>query len=122
MSGLHEFTRMVQSPDGIALHVRVWKPAQVRRVILLIHGGLEHAARYQHVARELGARGGMVIGADHRGHGRSSGPRGHVDSFTRYTADLRLVVDEVARDEPAHRPGSVPWFVFGHSMGGLVGV
>src|SRR5690606_26190400 len=61
----------------------------------------------------LNARGWSVVGYDHRGHGRSEGPRGVVPGTDTLVADLALVVD-------ALRPASGPFVMLGHSMGGAI--
>jgi alpha-beta hydrolase superfamily lysophospholipase len=112
----------LETPDGARLRVEQWTPeGEVRFVVVISHGGAEHVRRYEQLAGELGRHGGLVFGADHRGQGRSSGPRGHVDHFETYAGDLRHVMLETAAALPEPmRPGTIPWFLFGHSMGGLI--
>jgi alpha-beta hydrolase superfamily lysophospholipase len=111
----------IRTRDGVDLHVERWTPERVRCVVAIAHGGAEHIGRYDHVARALGEIGALVFGHDHRGQGRSGGPRGHVEDFAVFTSDLRHVVSRVGGSLPAEqRPGAVPWFLFGHSMGGLI--
>jgi alpha-beta hydrolase superfamily lysophospholipase len=64
------------------------------------------------VATRLGAEGFALHTVDHRGHGRSPGPRALVD-LDAVVADLDALVDA------ATEPG-LPLFLLGHSMGGLV--
>jgi alpha-beta hydrolase superfamily lysophospholipase len=52
---------------------------------------------------------------DHRGHGRSGGPRCHVDRFDEYLDDLAIVLDQVRGEDPDRLQ-----LLVGHSMGGLV--
>jgi alpha-beta hydrolase superfamily lysophospholipase len=118
---MHHAEQTLETPDGTRLHVERWTPDEVRFVVAVSHGGAEHVGRYERLARELGARGGLVFGADHRGQGRSGGPKGHVDRFETYAGDLRHVMLETAAALPeSARPQAVPWFLFGHSMGGLI--
>ena len=94
-----------------------WSPAEKpRAAILLLHGFGEHAGRYERLGNFLAARGFYVIAPDARGHGRSSGKRGHVLRFDQYLDDL----DDLMRKTRTGALGEVPWFVVGHSMGGLV--
>jgi alpha-beta hydrolase superfamily lysophospholipase len=74
-------------------------------------------SRYDELARRWTELGAFVVGPDHRGQGRSDGPKGHIESFTVYASDA-LEVLRGAQDE--HGLTDIPWFVFGHSMGGLV--
>jgi acylglycerol lipase len=52
---------------------------------------------------------------DHRGHGRSDGPRALIDRFDDLVDDFELVANQ-AMTEQANQP----FFVLGHSMGGLI--
>ena len=104
------------APDGLLLFRRSWLPAFApRRSILLVHGFGEHSGRYDAVATWFCARGCAVYGYDQRGHGRSHGPRTHVDSFEQFLDDL-AALHELVRDEQP----STPITLVGHSMGGLI--
>jgi acylglycerol lipase len=93
-----------------------WAPAADPEAIVLIsHGAAEHSGRYAWAAGELAARGLAVYAVDHRGHGRSDGPRAYIDRLENAVADLHALGD-FARDR---HPG-VPVFLLGHSMGGLI--
>ena len=111
--------KTVMTDDGLALLTQIWPasqraPGTARGVVVLVHGLGEHAARYDHVARRLNGQGFNVVGYDHRGHGRSPGPRGGIETDTDLCADLGRVV-EAARKEFAG-----PLVVVGHSLGGLI--
>jgi alpha-beta hydrolase superfamily lysophospholipase len=75
----------------------------------------EHSGRYDHVARHFAARGYASHAIDLRGHGRSPGPRVHVDSFDPWLDDVKAGLVLVRRAHPG-----VPVVVVGHSQGGLV--
>ena len=101
--------------DGTTLFTRRWTPDRpTRAVVVLVHGVHEHSGRYAYLASALMARGVAVRALDLRGHGQSEGPRGQVESFGDYVADVGAFLDEVAAESP------VPVFLMGHSMGGLV--
>jgi alpha-beta hydrolase superfamily lysophospholipase len=108
--------------DGTPLHVEVWRPDEPPKfAVVVAHGGAEHVGRYARLAEDLVADGGLVFGPDHRGLGRSGGTRGHVKSFEDYAHDLRTVMlDQAGRGADEERPQALPWFLFGHSMGGLI--
>lgn len=102
--------------DGTRLLVRDIRPsADPAATLLVLHGVAEHGGRYESLAARLAGAGIAVRVFDHRGHGRSEGPRGHVDAWSRYLADSI----EVAADLRAESP-DLPFFVFGQSMGSLI--
>jgi alpha-beta hydrolase superfamily lysophospholipase len=86
-----------------------------RGIVVVSHGYAEHCGRYLPWAEHLASRGLAVVGVDHRGHGRSGGPRGHVRDFDEFVADLRSLIGLVE----GWWPGT-PRVLFGHSMGGLI--
>jgi alpha-beta hydrolase superfamily lysophospholipase len=114
--------RKVTASDGVELHVDSWSgEGPPKFVVAISHGGAEHAGRYAQLAGELVEIGGFVFGLDHRGQGRSGGVKGHTDRFETYAHDLRHVMLDVAgQGLPTARPEVLPWFLFGHSMGGLI--
>ncbi|HEY3119013.1 MAG TPA: alpha/beta hydrolase [Vicinamibacteria bacterium] len=98
------------------LHHRVWLPAEAPKgVVVLVHGLAEHSGRYTHVGEYLAARGWVVHAFDYRGHGRSPGPRVHVDRFDDFLDDTAAVLEAARRRHPG-----LPVFVVGHSLGGLI--
>jgi len=101
---------------GVKIYRRAWLPAsRARAVMVLAHGMSEHSARYDHVGRFLAARGMAVHALDHRGHGRSGGEMGTVESFDHYLDDLSTFLSLVRGEEPHG-----PLVLLGHSMGGLI--
>jgi len=86
-----------------------------RGVVLLAHGYAEHLGRYAEFIAHLAGRGLAVAALDHRGHGRSGGPRGHCGTFDELVADLRTLADRAEEWWPR-----TPRVLFGHSMGGLL--
>lgn len=122
MRGVKHHEQTIEATDGTKLWVERWEPAKEPRfVVVFVHGGAEHVGRYDRLARAFGEQGAMCFGLDHRGQGKSGGRRGHVESFSQYANDLRRVIESVAEDRPAaQRPDALPWFLFGHSMGGLI--
>ena len=82
---------------------------------MIVHGASEHSGRYEHVAAALVADGYAVYASDHRGHGRSDGPRAVIDRLANAVAD----VDRLVSQARAEHPG-LPVVMLGHSMGGTV--
>jgi len=103
--------------DGRAGRVsyRIWEAPSPTHLVVLVHGYGEHIGRYEHVAGVLVARGAVVYGPDHVGHGRSAGERVVVADFEAVVDDVHTVAD---RARAAH-PG-LPLVLIGHSMGGTI--
>jgi lysophospholipase len=101
---------------GVRIFRRTWMPdAPPRALIALAHGAGEHSGRYQHVAERLIGEGYGVYALDHRGHGRSAGPRALVDRMANLVADLDALIVLAAGEHPG-----APVFLLGHSMGGAI--
>lgn len=97
---------------------RSWTPeGPVRAVVALVHGLGEHSGRYGHVVARLAQEGYAVHAVDHRGHGRSDGPRALIEDVDHVVSDVDALVDQAA----AAHPGAAV-FMLGHSMGGLIGL
>jgi alpha-beta hydrolase superfamily lysophospholipase len=103
------------APDGLTLFRRAWLPDEVSRVLLVVHGFGEHSGRYDELGAWFAARGCAVHALDHRGHGRSGGPRTHVDRFGELLDDLAAFHALVREEHPA-----APITLLAHSMGGLI--
>ena len=101
--------------DSTNLFYRWSRPAVTRGVVIVVHGILEHSGSYGHLERALVARDFGFCAFDHRGHGRSSGPRGDLERFDDLVRDADAFCRHV-RD----RFDDVPMFLFGHSMGAIV--
>lgn len=82
--------------------------------LVLVHGFAVHCGLYREPAAMLASRGLSVTMFDCRGHGQSSGRRGHVGRFHDYGADLQAVIG-VARSW-----SSGPLILMGHSHGGTI--
>jgi acylglycerol lipase len=101
---------------GLELFAQSWLPeGAARDVVVIAHGYGEHGGRYGNVVDRLVPLGFAVHAIDHRGHGRSGGPRGLVDRMATVIDDLHLFVDRVRT-----RHGRTKVKLIGHSMGGSV--
>jgi acylglycerol lipase len=93
-----------------------WTPdPPPRAVVVVVHGAGEHSNRYAHVATRLLADDYATYALDHRGHGRSQGPRALIDRIDNAVAD----VDRLVLAARVAHPG-VPIFMLGHSMGATI--
>ncbi len=100
---------------GVRLYGRRWPVKNPKAQVVIIHGYADHAARYEHVARFLRAEKIASFTADLRGHGHSDGARGYINDFDEYLQDVDAILEVLKREQI-----SVPLFIVGHSMGGLV--
>jgi acylglycerol lipase len=96
---------------------RDWQPSGAPRgAIALVHGLGEHSGRYERVAARFTEAGYAVWAIDLRGHGQSPGARGD----TRFAPALEDIDALVARCGASG--AGVPVFLYGHSLGALLGV
>ena len=103
---------------GVRLYRQSWLPdGPPRAVVVIAHGAGEHSGRYAHVAARLVDEGYAVYALDHRGHGRSDGPRAVIDRVQNAVEDLDQLIAFAASEHPG-----VPLFLLGHSMGATISV
>lgn len=89
--------------------------------VLIVHGFTENAFKYAELIWSLLHLHFSVVAYDQRGHGRSwrdvsvpSPSVTHVDHFSEYVQDMKIVCDMYTPHS------SQPFLVFAHSMGGAV--
>lgn len=100
--------------NGLELFWQSWQPEQdAKGTLVLVHGVGEHSGRYENLIDHLVCRGFTVYGYDLRGHGRSPGKKGYIDSWEDYRQDLHLFIQQL--ELHTHQP-----FLMGHSLGGLI--
>lgn len=105
-------TGSVESADGTKLAYRAWpKPGSL--ALAVVHGLGEHAGRYERLAKGMAQHGMGTYALDLRGHGKSPGARGHVDSWSQWTDDVAAFVSHI---ESVAGVEVVP---VGHSFGGV---
>jgi alpha-beta hydrolase superfamily lysophospholipase len=101
----------------VEIYWQSWLPDRPpRAAAVIVHGLGEHSDRYDHVARALNEDGIAVYACDHRGHGRSQGPRELVE-----VALVVSDVDQLVALAAQALPG-LPVFMLGHSFGGMIAV
>ena len=107
------FNAVVNSKE---VYGAVWKPnVKAHTVVVFIHGIGEHIERYNSWFAKFCDKGFAVVAADHFGHGRSEGKRGHFMS-----ADEPLnFVDYLVKYAKSEFAG-IPIVLYGHSMGGNI--
>lgn len=110
------FNANLKSKDGIEFLARVWEPdSRPKAIVALIHGLGEHSGRYEHVAKALTDAGYILASFDLRGHGKSTGVRGHFPSLDAVMQDIRGFFVFLSQRYP-----DLPQFMYGHSLGGLL--
>ncbi len=93
-----------------------WLPEEKTKPVLMIsHGYAEHSGRYMNVVDHFVPKCYPVYALDHRGHGRSDGPRAQVDDFSEYIKDLKTFFNIIRKENPDDKI-----FLIGHSMGSAI--
>ncbi len=115
------------SSDGDnRIHAIIWMPdrekyVQPKGIVQIAHGMAEYAGRYEELAASLTARGFLVAGNDHLGHGRSvksTGDWGHIAGASGSACmvnDLHRLTRILKKRFP-----NCPYFLLGHSMGSFL--
>jgi len=101
--------------DGTIMLLRVWKPIEKPRAIILgFHGLGSHSGLISFVAEKFAEKGYCFYAPDMRGFGTYPGRKGHVESFSEYNEDIRVLVEEIKEGHPDEK-----LFLYGHSLGGV---
>lgn len=95
------------------------KPELAHRALVILHGQGEHSGRYIHWPHYLKDEIGSIYLIDHRGHGQSTGIRGHADHFDCYVDDAAAAVRRY-HHYLMGKYGKAEIHLVGHSMGGLI--
>ncbi len=111
----------VQTADQVRLRVASWVPDVVAHgTVFIFPGRTEYIEKYGRTITELTARGCSALAIDWRGQGASDRIAkdpfvGHVRAFSDYQLDVAAMIKAAeGLDLPR------PWYVIGHSMGGLI--
>ena len=103
---------------GLSLYYQAWFPeGETRAVLAIVHGFGEHGGRFSRLVEYMTGRGYALYALDQRGHGRSPGQRGHINAWSEYREDVRAFLKTIQKKE-----GSKPLFLYGLSMGAVVGL
>ncbi len=103
--------------EGQDIYARTWSTPSPKAVLCIVHGLGEHIGRYQAVADKMNEKGIAVMGYDHPGHGQTTGQRGHVGSYDYLLDEVETLIGKAKSQYP-----NLPIFLYGHSMGGNVGI
>lgn len=102
------------------IHYCRWTPeGEIRAVVQIVHGIAEYVERYDDFAEYLNSQGFLVVAEDHMGHGKSingDGIQGYFHGgWNNAVEDTYHLLKETMADHP-----SVPYILFGHSMGSFI--
>ena len=108
--------------QGEPIYFEHFRADDPKAVIVISHGFTESIRKFTESVYYMLQAGCEVWGLDHRGHGRSYRPNEnpyvvHVERFEEYVLDLVYLTEKKVR--PA--AGSLPVYLYCHSMGGCVG-
>lgn len=110
----------IPSSDGVSkLHCMEWVPeGEVKAVLQITHGMVEHIGRYREFAEFLAGRGIAVYGHDHLGHGKTAEKKEDLGFFGEKGGSVVPIKDirRLTRYGKKRFPG-VKLFLLGHSMG-----
>ena len=116
MSGFTNSGERAEGTDGLTIFFRSLRRKEKPRAVVIVAPGFNaHSGYYEWVAEQLVAKGLAVYAVDLRGRGNSDGERFYAENFEDYASDVEAVI-KVARS----RESSVPFFLLGHSAGGVV--
>lgn len=111
-----------QTEDRVTVYADKYEPEAgtiPKGVVLIVHGILEHAGRYERFSTELASHGYISYIPDQRGHGRTRTTPGittlRVDEFNSMATDLHQLYQIAVSEYP-----DVPVYIFAHSMGTIV--
>ena len=105
--------------DGKKIVVTEWKPeGEIKGLVQISHGMVEHALRYNELAARLNAEGFLVFADDHRAHGETDKDTlGWCagDIFNDTVRDLSLLTEKYRAEYPDKK-----LVFFGHSYGSFL--
>ena len=108
---------------GVSLYYEVYPREMSKGTVVISYGFGESCLKYHELIYYFWQQGYQVAIMDHRGHGKSfrqleDSSMVHVERFSAYVKDLHLFVEKVVKPMSDGRP----LYLFGHSMGGGIGV
>lgn len=116
----NEFT--FAAKDGANIYAYRWDAAQPKAAVLIVHGVVEHARRYDDFASVLAKNGFTVYAFDLRGHGKTAGSPENVAHISDGYKGYSLIIDDIHTlfelIKQEHK--DLPVFLLGHSMGSFI--
>jgi alpha-beta hydrolase superfamily lysophospholipase len=106
--------KWVKVEEGIKLYTKTSFLNSTAQWLIVTHGVAEHSGRYDFIFDLFENKFNILI-YDLRGHGKSDGKRGSINSFNEYRGDLEKLIKKNFKDSE-----NCEYILFGHSMGGLI--
>ena len=101
---------------GLNLYYQSWHPGgEVKGILAIVHGLGGHSGLYKTIVEHLLPKEYAIYGFDLRGHGRSEGQRGYINTWAEFRDDLQTFLNLIRQQQPG-----CPIFLFGHSLGGVI--
>lgn len=101
------------------LFYQCWSPStSPQAIVALVHGLGSHSGLFDNIVQTLVPQGYIVYGLDLRGHGRSPGQRGYINSWDEFRGDLDCFLDHIIDTHAQDQ--NRPLFLIGHSLGGVI--
>jgi alpha-beta hydrolase superfamily lysophospholipase len=106
-----------EGAGGLQLYYQTWQPqpSRLKAIIAIVHGLGAHSSLFHTAVQHLVPRGYAIYAFDLRGHGRSPGQRGHINTWAEFREDLRTFLDRIRQRGPG-----CACFVWGHSLGAVI--
>jgi alpha-beta hydrolase superfamily lysophospholipase len=111
------------SSDGIHLlkGVALVPKGKIKGYFHVVHGMCEYMVRYREFLHRMAEEGYLAFGFDQLGHGKSAGEKENLGFVAEKRGWEHLVDDAVLVSEfMKSRYGTMPYFLFGHSMGSFI--
>lgn len=95
---------------------QTWETPNPKLHIVVTHGHGEHSECYHRLVNFFANQNINFTAWDLRGHGRSEGKRGYVESFNDYIYDFEILIDQLEKINN----DNIPTIYLAHSMGALI--
>lgn len=109
-------TSSFQGKAQLKIFTRTWTPdVQPTGVVVLVHGLNSHSGYYQWTAEQFVGQGYAVFALDLQGRGESEGERFYIENIYDCVSDIDTLLESAKKQY-----SNLPFFVLGHSAGGVL--